>query len=284
MFNAIKRTLIILPILFLVACGGGSSTPASVTDATLSALTVSAGAISPVFAPGTTSYTLTVSSDATTVTPTVNQANATVTVEGATVASSTASASLPLVVGNTVISIVVTAQDGSTSQTYTVTVSRVISLELLDPTPGASNRFGAIVVQLANGNIVVSDPRDSSLFANNGAVHLYSLFSSTPIASIFGNADGDQLGSSGITALGNNNYVIASGNDDEGGIVNAGSVRLVNGSTGVAMGVAIVGAVASDMLNAQVITPVSGDYYILSQPRADNGGQVDAGMVRIIAP
>jgi hypothetical protein len=160
----------------------------------------------------------------------------------------------------------------------------VSSLDLLDPTPGASNQFGASVIQLANGNIVVSEPNDSSVAAYSGAVHLYSPFSSTPIASIYGDVANDYLGSDGITALGNNNYVIASAYDDDGSNVNAGSVRLVDGSTGVAIGAAIVGAVAFDMSNVQVIAPVSGDYYILSQPQVDDGGQVDAGRVRIVAP
>ena len=106
------------------------------------------------------------------------------------------------------------------------------SRELLDLTPGANDQFGTTVVQLGNGNIVVVDSNDSSIVANGGAVHLYSPLSSTPIASIYGDVAGDSLGSTSITALGNNNVVIASRLDDEGGVSDAGSVRLVDGSTG----------------------------------------------------
>ena len=55
---------------------------APATDATLSDLTISPGTLTPAFAAGTTSYTDSVAYGVTsiTVTPTVNQTNATVTV------------------------------------------------------------------------------------------------------------------------------------------------------------------------------------------------------------
>jgi len=107
----------------------------------------------------------------------------------------------------------------------------IASQTLADPTPGVNDAFGTNIVILANGNIVVTDPFDSSLAA--GAVHLYNPFTQTLISSIFGDTANDSLGRNGITALANNNFVIASIYDDEGGIVDAGSVRLVNGATGV---------------------------------------------------
>jgi len=59
-----------------------------------------------------------------TITPTVTDANATIKVNGATVLSGAASASIPLSVGSNAITTVVTAQDGTTTKTYTVTVTR----------------------------------------------------------------------------------------------------------------------------------------------------------------
>ena len=96
-------------------------------DATLSALTISAGALSPAFSASTESYTVSVpfSISSVTLTPTKNQAGATITVDTVAVASGTASAAAILVAGTpNQISIVVTAQDGSTTKTYTVTVTR----------------------------------------------------------------------------------------------------------------------------------------------------------------
>ncbi len=98
--------------------------------ATLSSMTLSSGTLSPVFDSGTASYTASVTNATTsiTVTPSVTQANATVTVNGATVASGGTSASLALSVGANTISTIVTAQDGTTTQTYTVVVTRAALL------------------------------------------------------------------------------------------------------------------------------------------------------------
>lgn len=122
-----------LGALAIAACGGGSSSDSSSdgsttasTDATLSDLTLSSGTLSPTFASGTTSYTVSVANTVTalTLTPTVNTSGATVKVAGTAVASGDASASQALAVGTNAISIVVTAADGSTTETYTVTATR----------------------------------------------------------------------------------------------------------------------------------------------------------------
>jgi gliding motility-associated-like protein len=104
-------------------------TMAASANADLSALTLSAGTLSPVFAPGTASYTASVGNATTniTLTPTVSDATATITVNGTTVASGSPSASIPLAVGSNTITTVVTAQDGTTTKTYTVTVTRAAS-------------------------------------------------------------------------------------------------------------------------------------------------------------
>lgn len=98
------------------------------TDATLSAIALSSGSLSPSFAAGTTSYTASISNDTSslTVTSTVNESHATVTVNGASVSSGQASGLLTMNVGTNLISIVVTSQ-GGTTKTYTVTVTRAAS-------------------------------------------------------------------------------------------------------------------------------------------------------------
>ena len=100
------------------------------TDANLSGLTLSSGAITPTFASSTFAYTQSVANavSSITVTPTVNQANATVTVNGTAVTSGSASGSISLNVGTNTITTVVTAQDGTTTQTYTTTVTRAAAL------------------------------------------------------------------------------------------------------------------------------------------------------------
>ena len=108
-------------ILNLGLSGNGST-----TNANLSNLTLSQGTLSPLFAPGTTSYTAGVFNyvGSITVTPTVADAGATVTVNGNAVASGNTSGPINLVEGNNVINVVVTASDGSTTKTYTTTVTR----------------------------------------------------------------------------------------------------------------------------------------------------------------
>lgn len=100
-------------------------TPAVSSDAALSALTISAGTLTPDFASGTTSYTASVANSVSSadVTATVNQADATLTINDSAAVSSTAS-TVDLNVGENIITILVTAQDGSTTRTYALTITR----------------------------------------------------------------------------------------------------------------------------------------------------------------
>ena len=101
-------------------------------DAALSGLALSAGALSPAFASDAFMYTVAVANAVTsiTVTPTLNDANASVTVAGAAVVSGgEASGAINLAVGETEIKVVVTAEDAETTRTYTLAVTRAV-----DPT------------------------------------------------------------------------------------------------------------------------------------------------------
>ncbi len=107
---------------------------AASANADLSALTTTAGTISPTFDAATTAYTASVTNAITsvTVTPTKSDANATIQVQVnnggySTVNSGSASAALSLNVGSNTIDVKVTAQDGTTIKTYTITVTRAVS-------------------------------------------------------------------------------------------------------------------------------------------------------------
>ncbi len=93
------------------------------SDATLSALTLSDVNFG-TFASSTTTYTASVANRVrkTTVTPTANQSGATYVVELDGTEDSDGEVSLS--VGSNVITVEVTAEDGNTTQTYTVTVTR----------------------------------------------------------------------------------------------------------------------------------------------------------------
>lgn len=101
-------------------------TRAASSNANLASLVLSAGSLSPAFTADTTSYTDTVpaTTSAITVTSTVADPTATVTVNGIAVISGTASGSIPLNAGSNTITIVVTAQDGVTIETYALTVTQ----------------------------------------------------------------------------------------------------------------------------------------------------------------
>ena len=105
-------------------------TRAGSSDATLSALSLSGVTLTPVFASGTAAYTALVANTVkeTTVTASASDANASVEVKLNGVVDQDDVVGLVVGSGN-VIAVVVTAQDGVTSQTYTVTVTRAGSAD-----------------------------------------------------------------------------------------------------------------------------------------------------------
>lgn len=122
------------------------------SNADLSNLALSAGTLTPAFSSGTASYTASVANamNSITVTPTTADANASVQVNSMTVTSGTSTSPITLNVGANSVNVLVTAQDGLTTKTYSVAVTRqtpyqdwAISLGLsgaaLDPMGDYSN-------------------------------------------------------------------------------------------------------------------------------------------------
>ena len=130
MYKIFGSFLIVLTLL--AGCGGGGGggnnniQAASATTADLSDLTLSAGPLDQVFQASQTSYTATVGFliTVTTVTPTTDDVNATVTVNGAAVISGAASDAISLDEGSSTITVIVTAEDGITTKTYSIDVTR----------------------------------------------------------------------------------------------------------------------------------------------------------------
>ena len=100
--------------------------PAASSDASLSALSLSSGTLSPRFAGATLSYAASVVNSVswTTVTATTNHAAASVLITPTDADATTAGDQVNLDVGSNTISVKVTAEDGTTTRTYTVTVTR----------------------------------------------------------------------------------------------------------------------------------------------------------------
>ena len=156
------------------ASGSSSWSSASVgfttlsTDATLSALSLSSGNLNPVFASATITYIASVTNATTsiTVTPTRNQANANIQVRVnggvySPVTSGNASGSLSLNVGDNTVNILVTAQDGSTTKTYTVTITRAATTPsaptITSITPGNQQLSVAFSVPSSNGGASITN-------------------------------------------------------------------------------------------------------------------------------
>lgn len=113
------------------------------SNADLQSLIPSTGALTPAFAPNTNSYTLNVANDVESIsfTPSLADINATAVVNGASTPNGTSSASIPLVVGSNTVTTTVTAQDGTTTKSYTVNVIRAQSgnAELVGLVPSAGS-------------------------------------------------------------------------------------------------------------------------------------------------
>ena len=103
---------------------------AASTDVALSDLAISSGSLSPVFTSQTLTYGVSVDNETSsiTVTPTSSDSNASIVVNGSAVTSGSASGAIDLTVGDNAIELVVTAEDGTSTQTYIVTVSRLAPL------------------------------------------------------------------------------------------------------------------------------------------------------------
>ena len=109
--------------------GGGTSQTINISvvaNATLANLTANQGTLTPAFNSNTETYTVNVANNITEIklTPTVNDANATVKVKGVDVISGSESGALPLVVGSNLIPVLVTGSDGTATKNYNVTVNR----------------------------------------------------------------------------------------------------------------------------------------------------------------
>ena len=121
------------PTSLLIAIKGTTGGITASTDATLSALALAdnngtAISLTPTFVPATTSYTASVANgiDAVTLTATTNDSNAMVAITSDDDTASPGEAELDLIVGSNPLTVTVTAEDGSTTKTYTVAVTRAV--------------------------------------------------------------------------------------------------------------------------------------------------------------
>jgi gliding motility-associated-like protein len=167
------------------------TTPAALTNANLSTLTLSAGTLTPVFDAGTLAYTASVNNATTaiTLTPRVADATATVKINGTAVISGSHSGSIALDIGPNLITTEVTAQDSTTTKSYTTTVTRAKATQTItfnnlsakiygavDFDPGATSNNAGIPVTYTSSDLTVATIVD-------GEIHIIGAGTSTITAS-----------------------------------------------------------------------------------------------------
>ena len=153
------------------ACPAGRiDLPAVSTDATLSALSVTGGGSELVtnFASGTLDYSASVDNGVDEVTVTLEKSDSDAMVEyldssdaALADAGTAAGHQVALAVGSNVIKVKVTAENGTTTRTYTVTVTRAVGLPTLSiadasATEGSSISFGVTLSAAASENVTVT--------------------------------------------------------------------------------------------------------------------------------
>ena len=123
-------------------------------NADLSALTLSAGSLSPAFAAANTAYNANVTNatNSITVTPTLADASASVKINGITVVSGAVSGALALNEGSNTITVVVTAQNALT-KTYIITIFRTFLPIFTAIAPICSGATLAALPTTSNNNI-----------------------------------------------------------------------------------------------------------------------------------
>ena len=144
--------------------------------------------------------------------------------------------------------------------------------------PAGSNAFGSSVMVLANGNIVVTDPNFA--LDSRGAVYLYSP-AGVQLGALTGSTKNDHVGSGGVAALDNGNFVVVSPLWANGGTANAGAVTFVDGVSGLTDTVSstnsLVGSKAGDQVGGGGVVALASGNYVVASPNWSNGGTTTVG-------
>lgn len=170
-------------------------------------------------------------------------------------------------------------------QNFDITVNLSGSVaQILDPNPSPGNQFGAQIVPLPSGNVVVTAPLDDRGGKDAGAVYLFDGATGALISALYGSKADDRVGSDGITLLPGGNYLVRSPFWDNGTIANAGAVTLVDGVAGVDGPISVlnslVGASAEDRIGSGGIQVLDNGNFLIRSPLWDNGRiGPDAGAV-----
>jgi hypothetical protein len=153
-----------------------------------------------------------------------------------------------------------------------LTQFNLVSPDTLNP---LIDTFGSSVVALRNGNVVVTDPNDSTVAPNAGAVFLYNGQTGALLGELTGSTSGDFVGSGGVTALTNGNFVVSSPNWHNGGNA-VGAATWISGGGGtneaVSSSNSLVGSTSGDEVGSAGVTALSNGNYVVDSPFWQTGG------------
>ena len=142
-------------------------------------------------------------------------------------------------------------------------------IKFIDPNPLAGNGFGTAIVELKNGNIVITSP--SAMIGGVtavGAVYLFNGSTGALISALTGSSTNDQVGLGGVTALTNGNFVVSSSNWNNGATNLVGAATWGDGTTGVSGAVSaansLIGSTALDSVGNSVTALTNGNYVVQS--------------------
>src|SRR5436190_21645657 len=109
--------------------------------------------------------------------------------------------------------------------------------EFFDPHPADGNQFGASVVPLSTGNVVITSPLDDAGGTDAGAVYLFNGRTGELISTLTGSHEDDRIGVgvvSNVVPLPNGNYLVISTGWHNGDEAGAGAVTYCSGVSGLA--------------------------------------------------
>lgn len=161
-------------------------------------------------------------------------------------------------------------------------VAGAASAQQIDiPAPAGSDRFGAGVHVLANGNVVVFDC--GNVETGIGSVSLYRPDGSR-ISTLTGTVAGDCIGSGGLREVGDGHFIVLSPDRRHEGLVGAGAVTWVDGELGlegqVSAGNSLIGTSMHDRIgHREGILVLGNGNYLVHSVAWDNGDAADAGAV-----
>ncbi len=178
---------------------------------------------------------------------------------------------------------------GSANSPITGVVSSANSLVGGSASDLVGDNSATNIVALRNGNYVVATPSwDDGAIVNLGAATFGSGVTGVSGVvgagnSLIGSTAQDRVGFGGITPLTNGNYVVRSGNWNNGAITNAGAATFASGITGlvgvVSISNSLIGGTRDDVVSNGKITALANGNYVVSSYNWDSGTLVNAGAV-----